>query len=95
MIACARYLLGDYSGAIEADRRAMHENPNQTLCYRWLAAAQVQLGRTAEAQGILRDLASILPPERFDKVLGDRTPWMREEDHARLLDGLRKAGWQG
>ena len=95
LIAYARYLLGDYSGAIEADRRAMHENPNQTLSYRWLAAAQAQLGRTAEAQGILRDLASIVPPERFNKVLGGRAPWMREEDHARLLDGLRKAGWQG
>ena len=31
LIAYARYLLGDYAGAIEADRRAKHENPNQTL----------------------------------------------------------------
>jgi len=24
-----------------------------------------------------------------------RVPWFRPEDHAHLLDGLRKAGWQG
>jgi hypothetical protein len=25
----------------------------------------------------------------------ERLPLMREVDHARLLDGLRKGGWQG
>jgi adenylate cyclase len=24
-----------------------------------------------------------------------RVPWFRPEDHAHLLEGLRKAGWQG
>jgi adenylate cyclase len=24
-----------------------------------------------------------------------RVPWMRPEDHAHMLEGLRKAGWQG
>jgi hypothetical protein len=25
----------------------------------------------------------------------NRVPWFRPEDHAHLLDGLRKAGWEG
>jgi hypothetical protein len=25
----------------------------------------------------------------------NRVPWMRPEDHAHMLEGLRKAGWQG
>jgi hypothetical protein len=24
-----------------------------------------------------------------------RPPWMRPEDHARMLEGLRKASWEG
>jgi hypothetical protein len=24
-----------------------------------------------------------------------RVPWRRLEDHAHMLDGLRKAGWEG
>jgi len=27
--------------------------------------------------------------------VGGRVPWMRLEDHAHMLEGLRKAGWQG
>jgi adenylate cyclase len=25
----------------------------------------------------------------------NRVPWMRPEDHAHMLEGLRKAGWEG
>jgi adenylate cyclase len=24
----------------------------------------------------------------------NRVPWMRPEDHAHMVDGLRKAGWR-
>jgi hypothetical protein len=73
----------------------MHENPNQTLSYRWLVAALAQLGRIAEVQNVMHNVTSKFSPEWFDLYWGRRWPWMREEDHARLLDGLRKAGWQG
>jgi len=29
----------------------------------------------------------------FDRFVRDRVPWMRPEDHADMLEGLRKAGW--
>jgi len=25
----------------------------------------------------------------------DRMPWMRAEDYAHMVEGLRKAGWEG
>ena len=95
MIAMGRYLLGDYAGAVAAERRAMQENPNQSLSYRWLVAALAQLGRITEARDVERDLSSMVSPAWLDQHWGLRWPWMREEDHARLLDGLHKAGWQG
>ena len=33
--------------------------------------------------------------QAFDLYVRNRLPWMRSEDHEHLLDGLRKAGWQG
>jgi adenylate cyclase len=92
-IAMARYLLGDYAGAVEADRRAMQENLNQRISHRWLVAALGQLGRITEAQNVVSDLLSTVPPGWFEQRWGRRPPWMREEDHARLLEGLRKVGW--
>jgi len=35
------------------------------------------------------------PTRNIDRFYVKRIPWMRREDHARLPDGLRKAGWQG
>jgi len=28
-------------------------------------------------------------------VVRQRPPWMRPDDYTLLMDGLRKAGWQG
>jgi adenylate cyclase len=30
----------------------------------------------------------------FSMYVHNRVPWFRPEDHAHLLDGLRKAGWE-
>jgi adenylate cyclase len=61
------------------------------MIYRWPAAALGQLGRTEEAKGWLEKAIS-LAPAAFDKYVRKRAPWFRPEDHAHLLDGLRKAG---
>jgi adenylate cyclase len=31
----------------------------------------------------------------FDMYVHTRPPWFRPEDYAHMLDGLRKAGWDG
>jgi hypothetical protein len=35
-----------------------------------------------------------MAPAFFEKYAQDRLPWVRPEDHAHILDGWRKAGWQ-
>jgi hypothetical protein len=39
-------------------------------------------------------LSATMPPASIREYWSYRWPWMREEDIANLLDGLRKAGWQ-
>jgi hypothetical protein len=34
-------------------------------------------------------------PQAFDQNVRSRPPWLRSDDYEHLLDGLRKAGWQG
>jgi adenylate cyclase len=38
--------------------------------------------------------AMAVAPGSFESRLRNRVPWMRPEDHAHMLEGLRKAGWQ-
>ena len=87
------YLSGDYEGAVDAARRVIRSYPEHPLVYRWLAAALGQLGRTEDAQRAL-DRAITLSPVSFDLYVRRRVPWHRPEDHAHMVDGLRKAGWQ-
>ena len=93
-IVIGRYFSRDYEGAVEAARRVLRSYPDHPLVYRWLAAALGQLGRGDEARQAL-DRAVSLSPASFDLYVRRRVPWHREEDHLHMLDGLRKAGWQG
>jgi PPP family 3-phenylpropionic acid transporter len=64
------------------------------MIYRWPAAALGQLGRTTEAKEVLEKAVS-RAPGAFDMYVRKRAPWFRPEDHAHLVEGLRKAGWNG
>ena len=88
------YFARDYEGAVEAARRVLRSYPDHPLVYRWLAAALGQLGRSDEARQALERAVS-LSPASFDFYVRRRVPWHREEDHLHMLDGLRKAGWNG
>jgi adenylate cyclase len=91
-IALGLYFLREYEVAIEAANRAIRSYPDFPNPYRWLAAALGQLGRIEEAKAALHKAISIAPVA-FDMYVG-RVPWMRPEDHAHMLEGLRKAGWR-
>jgi adenylate cyclase len=39
--------------------------------------------------------ATAVVPASFDMYVRNRVPWMRPQDHAVMLEGLRKAGWDG
>jgi hypothetical protein len=55
---------------------------------------EAQLGRLKEAEEAL-EKAIAIPPALFERNVRGRVPWMRPEDHAHMLEGLRKAGWEG
>jgi adenylate cyclase len=50
-----------------------------------------QLGQIAEAERALEKAIAI---DLFDKYVRRRVPWHRPEDHAHMIEGLRKAGWR-
>jgi adenylate cyclase len=93
-LASGLYFSGEYEAAVEAAKRAVRANPDFPLAYRWLAAALGQLGRTVGAKEAL-EKAIAIAPATFDMYVRQRVPWHRPEDHIHMLEGLRKAGWEG
>jgi adenylate cyclase len=93
-ISLSYYFEHDYSNAAEAARRATTQFPGMPLAHRNLAASLGQLDRTEEARTALQKAVEV-SPKSFGLYVGSRPPWFSPDDHAHLLDGLRKAGWQG
>jgi adenylate cyclase len=92
-LALGLYFSEEYVAAVEVAKRAIRSYPDFPLAYRWLAAALGQLGRADEARDAL-DRAIAISPSSFEMYVRRRVPWMRPEDYAHMLEGLRKAGWR-
>jgi adenylate cyclase len=90
-IAMGLYFLGEYERSAEAAQEGIRLFPDFPNNYRWLAAALGQLGRTSEANEAL-EKAIAISPASFDMYVRHRAPWMRPEDHAHMVEGLRKSG---
>jgi adenylate cyclase len=82
-----------YEDAVETAEQAIRLFPEFPLPRRILAAALGQLGRVEGAKAAL-DIAIASAPDSFEMYVRQRVPWQRPEDHAHMLDGLRKAGWR-
>jgi adenylate cyclase len=93
-MAVGLYFSREYVASVEAAKRAIRSYPDFPLPYRWLAAALGQLGWVEEAKEAL-EKAIVIVPGSFDMYVRGRVPWMRPEDHTHMLEGLRKAGWEG
>ena len=93
VITIGYYLSREYDAAIEAAKRGIRSYPDHSNQYRWLAAALGQTDRIEEAKEVLAKAIAIAPAA-FDMFVRRRVPWHRPEDHAHMLEGLRKAGWQ-
>jgi adenylate cyclase len=93
-VAISFHLSHEYDAAIEAAKRGIRSYPNHSNMYRWLAAALGQTGRIEEAKETLAKSIA-MAPVAFDMFVRRRVPWHRAEDHAHMLEGLRKAGWEG
>jgi adenylate cyclase len=92
-IAIGHYFCQDYETALDAAERVIRSYPDFPLSYRWLAATLGQLGRLDEAKQALEKAIAVAPAS-FDFYVRGRAPWFRPEDHAHMLEGLRKAGWE-
>jgi adenylate cyclase len=88
------YLEGDYADSEVAARRVIRAYPHFPRSYPYLVASLGQLGRANEADRALREAMSAAP-DFFQHLVRGRPPYYRPDDYDRLLDGLRKAGWQG
>jgi adenylate cyclase len=88
------YFAREYAVAVETAKRAIRSYPDFPNPYRWLAAALGQQGRMDEAKEALERAIAIVPGA-LETNVRERVPWMRPEDHAHMLQGLRKAGWRG
>ena len=93
-LVISHYFERDYNAVVEVAQRAIRDHPQFVSPYRWLAAALGQLGRSDAAPTALSKAIEV-SPQSFDFYVSSRPPWFRPEDHEHMLDGLRKAGWQG
>jgi adenylate cyclase len=93
-IGMTYYFERDYQKAADSFRGTLADNPTDPQALRWFAAALGQLGRTDEARTALSG-ALAKAPDAFERWTRQRPPWYRPEDYEHMLDGLRKAGWQG
>jgi adenylate cyclase len=92
--AVGHYFSQAYQAAVEAANHAIRTFPEWPQSYRFKAAALAQLGRIEEAKAAL-ERAIAIAPAAFDLYVRERPSWYRPEDHDHMLEGLRKAGWQG
>jgi adenylate cyclase len=94
LVAQSYYFERNFESAIEAAKRAVAFQSDNPMLYRWLAASLGQVGWLQEAREALRRAVE-LSPDTFDIYVRSRPPWFRPQDHQLMLDGLRKAGWEG
>lgn len=93
-MAIGFYFCREYETAAEVAKQAIRSNPDYPNTFRWLAAALGQIGQIEEAKEALQKAIAIAPSS-FDMYVRRRVPWHRPEDHAHMIEGLRKAGWNG
>ena len=52
-------------------------------------------GFLVEFASPMQAMTCAISPASFDFQVRERPPWFRPQEHAHMLDGLRKAGWEG
>jgi adenylate cyclase len=93
-IANAHYFLREYEAAVEVEKDALRSYPDHPHAYRGLAAALGQAGRMEEAKQVMEKLIAVAP-KSLEMYVRRCVAWMRVEDYEHMLEGLRKAGWEG
>jgi adenylate cyclase len=86
-----QFFAGKFDAAQATLREVIRLRPGFPLAYCTVAASLAHLGRLDEARQVL-DRIRALFPEQVDRLLRqERLPWLRPEDHALRIEGLRLA----
>ncbi|MDR3485663.1 MAG: adenylate/guanylate cyclase domain-containing protein [Bradyrhizobium sp.] len=90
-LAAAYFLDRQYGKASTWADRALHEQPNYTAAIRMAAASCALAGQTAKAKSHMARMLEIDPSLRTSRLTGI-VPFRGNDDAARYVDGLRRAG---
>ena len=91
-LALAYYLAGDLDEAVERAGDAVGMRPESYTGQCALACSLAMLGREAEARHALDNLQRVYPEAALRRLIGRfRDPG----DEAKIVEGLRRAGWTG
>jgi adenylate cyclase len=89
--AFAHFQKGDYAKAADFAAAAASLRPGHAYPYRVLAASSALAGDRQRASAALADILALTPG--FDLAqAASQNVYQRDDDRARLIDGLRKAG---
>ena len=89
--AFAHFQEGDYAKAADFAAAAASLRPGHAYPYRVLAASSALAGDGQRASAALADILALTPG--FDLAqAASQNVYQRDDDRARLIDGLRKAG---
>ncbi len=90
-VALAHFLLGEHADAAERAAETVAMRPDYHVGYAILACSLAAMGRAAEAGRAVDDMLRVQPnPHALDDLMAR---FVDPTDRARLLDGLRRAGW--
>ncbi|WFU52150.1 winged helix-turn-helix domain-containing protein [Bradyrhizobium pachyrhizi] len=89
-LATSHYLDGDYEEAARIAKHTTQRFPQHPYAYRWLAAAQGQLGRVEEASAALEALRTRWP-NSFEMYVARQPPSYCIGEFKPMLAGLQKA----
>jgi adenylate cyclase len=93
-VVMSYYIQCDYEAAVAEATRLIADRPGSPYSLGWLAAALGQLGRSDEARVAL-DEAIATAPDVLHQYVEQRALMMGQVVCDHLVEGLRKAGWQG
>ncbi len=89
--AGAHFIAGNYVQAMSSAAAAVEDQPNYVLANSLLAASAGHCGDASTARNALGRLLHLVPQLHVKRIT-DLFPARRDEDVARLAEGLRKAG---
>jgi adenylate cyclase len=92
-LTVAQFNSRDFSATVETCRQVIRLRPGHAFSYVRITASLGHLGQLDEAREALERVRAGFPEllARYQQ----RPPWARPEDYTLLIEGLRRAGWEG